>query len=179
MIQVIICTLENAAFLCETEGSERDIHAVGTTAHCSQCRPPVPWDLMKVQKVLEHNAAHILFDKSLNTSFELCGLCLQPSPSCFFALRNGRGSKSSRQVDIRKSCCQNLQRFAYASAATETPHSPCTSVPIICPLCPSTLSAIWKYSIQIHFANNHPSTEFEQYFANPIVLDSEKAALRI
>ena len=172
---------ENAAFVCESEGYERDFHGIGAevAAKCFQCRPPVPWDLTKVLKVLEHNAAHILFDTTLSPTLEFCGLCLQPSPSCFFVLRNGKGSGTSCQVDLRKSRCQNLGRFSYASAVTETPHSPCTNVPITCPLCPSTASAIWKYNIKAHFSNNHRSADFEQHVSNSIISESEKAALRI
>jgi hypothetical protein len=84
--------------------------------------------------VLEHIGAHLLFDTSLDTSLELCGLCFRPSPPCIFYLRKGKGPGTSQQVDIQKSHCPNLiKAFSYHSAAVESSNSPCTNVPLICP----------------------------------------------
>lgn len=47
----------------------------------------------------------------------------------------------------------------YAAAAKCTKNSPCTNVPIHCPICPKTLSGeyrtIWKYNTMFHFAEEH------------------------
>ena len=107
------------------------------------------WDRKSTHKVLEHIGAHLLFDTSLNASLEqeLCGLCFHPSPLCIFYLRKGKGAGASQQVDIKKSRCPNLIKgFSYQSAAMESTSSPCTNVSLICPLCPSTSGAIWKYN---------------------------------
>jgi len=112
MTDVFLYT-DHAAFLCESENMEHDHYGLGReSAKCPRCQPLVLWDPERVQKILEHVAAHILFDKSLNSSLELCGLCLRPTPNCVFYLRKGKGVGSSCQVDLKKSRCPNLRRFA-------------------------------------------------------------------
>ncbi len=111
-------------------------------------------------------------------ALELCGLCLRPSPSCFFRLRNGKGASSSQQLDLRNSRCLNLHRFSYTSAATESQSSPCTNIPVVCPLCPASDSAIWKYNMRHHFASRHPSINLNDYALRFAISDSEKEALR-
>jgi len=111
-------------------------------------------------------------------ALELCGLCLRPSPSCFFRLRNGKGASASQQLDLKNSRCLHLHRFSYTSAATESQSSPCTNVPVICPLCPASDSAIWKYNMKHHFASRHPSINFNDYAPRFLISDSEKEALR-
>lgn len=48
----------------------------------------------------------------------------------------------------------------YKSATQSTKSSPCTNVPIYCPLCPLNFSgelpAIWKYNAVAHLLYNHP-----------------------
>jgi hypothetical protein len=171
----------NAAFLCESENeSNQDGYGlIAESAKCLCCQPPVPCDPDRVHKVLSHVGAHILFDKSLDLTLELCGLCLRPLPNCIFYLRKGKGTGSSCQVDHRKTRCPNLRRFAYLSAATEAPNSPCTNVPIICPLCPSSAGTIWKYNAQIHFSKHHPSTVLSDHLYNITISTSEQAALQM
>ena len=146
---------------------------------CLHCQPPVPWDPDRVHKVLEHISAHLLFDKSLDLTLELCGLCLRPAPNCVFYLRKGKGAGSLCQVDDRKSHCPNLRRFAYASAATEALNAPCTNVPIVCPLCPSSGAAIWKYNAGINFSKHHPTVIPTELLKNVTISKSECAALQL
>ncbi|KAF8232407.1 hypothetical protein L208DRAFT_1272347, partial [Tricholoma matsutake] len=167
-------------FLCTAEGKEENIYGLGTElGKCSHCWPPMLWDPEHVQKVLEHVAAHLLFEKSIDTLLELCSLCLRPAPSCVFYLRKGKGSGSSCQVDHQKSHCPNLQRFAYLSAAMETPSSLCTNVPVICPLCPSSSGAVWKYNLKVHFTKHHPSGDLAHHFSNFSISNSEQTGLSI
>src|SRR6266545_5646636 len=107
------------------------------------------------------------------------GLCLRPAPNCVFYLRKGKGAGSSCQVDDRKSRCPNLRRFAYASAATEALNAPCTNVPIVCPLCPSSGAAIWKYNAGIHFSKHHPTVIPTELLKNVTISKSEHAALQL
>ena len=147
-------------------------------AKCEHCSPAVALDPKKVIKVLEHIGAHILFNNNLILSLEPCGLCLRPSPSCVFYLRKGKGAGSSCQVDLRCSRCPRLQRFSYQSASIEAPNSPCTNVPIVCPLCPSTASAVWKYNMRAHFSKHHPTASFGDHFPDMHISNSERDALQ-
>ena len=172
------CCTENAAFLCETAGGERSIDSLTSESNkCAHCRPPVSWDPRKPQKVLEHVAQHILFDKSLDHSLEPCGFCLRPSPSCVFVLRKGKGTGSSCQVDEKRSRCPNFRQFAYRSASTESKNSPCTNVPMVCPLCPSIEPAVWKYNMEQHFAVRHSIESYRQHFPDISITSTEQAAL--
>jgi hypothetical protein len=164
------------------EQDERSIIGSGNPRpdHCHQCRPPVFWDITKTHKILEHVATHLLFDTTLDTSRELCGLCMRESPLCVFYLRKGKGAGSAPQIDLRTSRCPNLTgKFLYAAAATERTNSPCTNVPIVCPLCPSTSPTVWKYSMKSHLARNHPSVRRSDLFPQYEISESEKAALKL
>jgi len=86
---------------------------------------------------------------------------------------------SSCQVDHQKSCCPNLCHFSYLSAAMEAPNSPCTNVPIICPLCPSSAGTIWKYNAYIHFSKHHLSAVLTEHLSNITTSTSECAALQM
>ena len=172
----------NAAFICEDEVDERQV-AEFTSAqpnHCSRCRPPVSWDTTKTHKILEHVAAHLLFDSGLDTSQELCGLCMRSSPLCTFYLRKGKGASSAPQIELRTSRCPNLiSKFFYAAASTESTNSPCTNIPVVCPLCPSTSSAVWKYNMKTHLIKTHPSVRSSDVLTAYTISESEKAALRL
>ncbi|KAH9020543.1 hypothetical protein EDB83DRAFT_2432480 [Lactarius deliciosus] len=171
-----------AAFVCETELDERPITGPMSAQSdcCPMCRLAIPWDLSKPHKILKHVATHILFDSTLDTATELCGLCMRPSTLCVFYLRKGKGPGSASQIDERTSRCPNLTgKLFYLAAATERTNSPCTNVPITCPLCPSTSTAVWKYNLKTHLAQIHPSTEDGDYQDLYMISESEKAALKI
>ena len=179
---VLTIYLARAAFVCETEVDERPITgpASAQSDHCPLCRPAIPWDISKVHKILEHVAAHILFDNTLDATQEPCGLCMRPSPLCSFYLRKGKGAGGTPQIDERMSRCPNLiSKLFYSAAATERTHSPCTNVPVTCPLCPSTSPAVWKYNMKKHLAHIHPSTKGRDFPEAYVIGNSEKAALKI
>ncbi|KAH9068269.1 hypothetical protein EDB83DRAFT_2222807, partial [Lactarius deliciosus] len=172
----------HAAFVCEVELDERAI--TGPTSAqsdcCPMCRPATPWDISKTHKILEHVASHLLFDSTLDTTQELCGLCMRPSPQCAFYLRKGKGTGSAPQIDERVTRCPNFTgKLSYLSAATERTNSPCTNVPIICRLCPLTSAAVWKYNMKTHRARFHPSTTGGEFPRAYVVSESKKAALKV
>ena len=148
--------------------------------HYNQCWPAVPWDTSKTPKIFEHIAAHLLFDNSVDTSQELCGLCMRPSPLCIFYLWKGKGTGPTLQIDLCTSCCPNLVgRFLYTAASTEWTNSPCTNVLVTCPLCPSTSESVWKYNMRTHLMKNHPSVCDTDILKDYTVSRSEKAALKL
>ncbi|KAF8227695.1 hypothetical protein L208DRAFT_1295328 [Tricholoma matsutake] len=55
--------------------------------------------------------------------------------------------------------------MSYARALHPTKASPCTNVPIHCPICPTSLSGqprtIWKYNAMYHFATEHQPADKE------------------
>ncbi|KAF8148643.1 hypothetical protein B0H34DRAFT_668291, partial [Crassisporium funariophilum] len=129
----------SVCFLCENEGAERNVVA---TDQGSMCDPPVPLDRKKGQRVLEHMAAHILYDPLVDRSTQPCGLCLQPWPA----------------LDEKKSRCAGLVTFNYATAEASTEASPTSNVPMKCPVCKGTSApAIWKYNLEYHIRSQHKS----------------------
>ena len=177
-IQNISISIGKAAFICESERCDRRIVGGDGSDCCPHCRPSFSWNRLKIHDLLSHIGAHLLFDNSLDPSLQLCGLCLQPSPLCAFFLRKGKGTGSSQQIDMRTSRCPNLIAFSYLSAAKEATHSPCTNVPVICPLCPSTSSAVWKYNIKAHFEKFHISAVYRTYSADFVISESEREGLK-
>jgi hypothetical protein len=182
MDYVLTTYLAHAVFVCEAELDKRPItsSASAQSDHCPVCRPAIPWDINKTHKILEHVAAHLLFDSTLNTIEEPCGLCMRPSPLCRFYLQKGKGAGSAPQIDERMSHCPNLTgKLSYSTAAIERTNSPCTNVPMICPLCPSTSTAVWKYNMKTHLVQIHPSANGDDFPKAYVISESEKAALKI
>ena len=143
-----------ACFLVERNEEEQSISSEGSI--CSKCGPRTSLDRSNAQRILEHMAAHILYDPAVrNPSQELCGLCLRPAPMCTIYLKKGRGASRGYSVNMKDSSCMNLIRFKYATAATSSENSPCSNVPVICPLCPQRAPAVWSYSLDAHFRDRH------------------------
>jgi hypothetical protein len=127
------------------------------TSDCPRCSPTITLDLTQGQRVLDHIGAHILFDAAvISSQSPLCGLCLQPSPLCQTYLTKGKGGNRNPQVDQRLSRgCLMKVKYSYGTAAKSSPSSPCSNVPIHCPICPKSEPAIWKYFMKVHFQEKH------------------------
>ena len=171
-----------AAFLCEAEFDECPITAFASAQpnQCPLCRLAFPWDISKSHKILKHIAMHILFDDALDNTTEPCGLCMRPLPLCAFFLRKGKGAGSALQIDGRVSRCPNfVGKLFYSAASTERTNSPCINVPVICPLCPSTSAAVWKYNMKTHLVHVHPCTNGNDFQKGYVISNSERVALKI
>ncbi|KAF8261730.1 hypothetical protein EI94DRAFT_1605174 [Lactarius quietus] len=139
-----------ARFVCD----ERPIdfaHPNSKSSDCSRCGLSVTLNWKNGQHILEHMGAHIQHDGLLDSSEEICGLCLRPAPMCQLYLWKARGVSGSVTVDCKKSNCINLIHFSYAAASTSSESSPCSNIPITCPLCPDGNPAVWTYSLHAHF----------------------------
>jgi len=114
--------------------------------------------------VLEHVSVHILHDPSIDRSVPLCGLCLRPSPLCQLFLKKGKGAHANLTVNqaASKGCLVKI-KYSYGVASESTTSSPCSNVPIHCPLCPKLDPAIWRYSFKIYFQQKHPNAPFLEY----------------
>jgi hypothetical protein len=145
---------------------------------CSICGARSQLEKSNPQRVLEHMAAHILYDAGINQTHELCGLCLRPSPMCQIFLKKGRGAAAGYSMDLNKSICINLTRFRYTLAEQSSEASPCTNVPKICPLCPKDNPAIWTYNLDSHFRSLHKLTSPNHFPVQFHISASEKEALK-
>ncbi|KAJ7831622.1 hypothetical protein B0H14DRAFT_3713311 [Mycena olivaceomarginata] len=63
----------------------------------------VPLDILHGQRILEHCAAHLLYDSSINRQHELCGLCMRPSADARLLPQKANGNP---QIDWEKSTCK-------------------------------------------------------------------------
>lgn len=171
-----LCDLGKACFVCEADENSA---AAGSAADpdCLACGPRVQLDYSNAQRILEHMGAHLLYDPTLSRTQEMCGLCLRPSPICMIYLKKGRGVSASPSIDKSRTTCQNLLTFNYASAARSKDTSPCSNVPITCPLCSIDSPAVWKYNLNLHFREKHKLTP--QHFPFDAHLStSEKEGMR-
>ena len=114
-------------------------------------------DLTQGQRVIEHIGAHILYDpKMIHSTGPLCGLCLCPSPLCQFFLGKGKGRNGKVKINQKTSRgCLMKMNYSYSVAVESTASSPCSNVPIHCPICPKSDPAIWKYFMKLHFEEKH------------------------
>jgi hypothetical protein len=136
-----------------------------TTSDCPRCLPTVTLDLSQGQRVLEHIGSHILYDPAVIRSIEpLCGLCLRQSQLCQFYLTKGKGANGNLRINHKTSKgCLVKMNYSYGIAAESTASSPCSNVPIHCPICPKTDPAIWKYFMKVHFEEKHKTLDLTKY----------------
>ncbi|KAF8066505.1 hypothetical protein FPV67DRAFT_1652976 [Lyophyllum atratum] len=152
-----------------------------STSHvCPRCSPEVPFDTKHPQQTLAHVGAHILHDRKPGLSTEPCGLCLRPSALCRFFLTKSKGADGGPKIDTTRSRgCPNMVNFKYAVAANSTATSPCSNVPVSCPLCPvKTSPAVWRYNWKAHFESTHPTVIFADYSSVSDLSNFEKAAMK-
>ncbi|KAF9003280.1 hypothetical protein BDQ17DRAFT_1242113, partial [Cyathus striatus] len=166
-----------ACFVCETD---HDVGEIGCleTCECPWCSLSVALDLTMGQHMLEHMGAHILFDAgTINSKGVLCGLCLHPPSICRYFLMKGKGAHGSTRINQQASHgCLMKMKFSYGIAAESSQSSPCSNVPIQCPICPKTDLAVWKYFMKHHFEEKHKSlklTEYSQYW-NILAFECDK-----
>ncbi|KAL0564399.1 hypothetical protein V5O48_017648, partial [Marasmius crinis-equi] len=132
-------------------------------SHCPYCTVTFLFDPNEPQRIIEHFSAHILHDPKVVRSTQPCGLCLRPHDQCHFVLKKGKGRTGGLQVNLAASKCQNLIKFSYRSASEAKTSSPCSNVPIECPICGCSRGAVWKYNMHEHFKAEHASTLHAQY----------------
>ncbi|KAJ7462853.1 hypothetical protein FB451DRAFT_1043530, partial [Mycena latifolia] len=127
---------------------------------CTKCFPAVPIRAKNYQRVLEHNGAHILFDKSIMALDQPCGLCLRPFPMCTFQFLKSDGTAAARQIDWERSTCLKPLKFQMAAAMRSSAASPCTNYLIACPLRCGLL--VWTYNLAGHLrSSKHNLKSFE------------------
>lgn len=122
-------------------------------------------------------AAHIHYDPAVQKSKEPCGLCLQYD-QCTIYLMKGKGANASPMIDKKSSKCTGLIDFNYTTAATSTAASPCSNVPLKCPLCPSSSAAVWRYNLCIHIQSSHPYTDLRDHKPLWKITNTEKRLLK-
>ena len=141
--------------MCNEQSSNVNGQASNSSGDCSRCRPSVALNWKNGQRVLEHMAVHILHDDLLDSSEECCGMCLRMTPLCQLYLRKPCRASANVSMDYKKLSCVNLLHFNYATASTSSRASPCSNIPISCPLCPDGSPAVWRYSLYAHFRGKH------------------------
>ncbi|KAG6825754.1 hypothetical protein H0H92_002534 [Tricholoma furcatifolium] len=167
-----------ACFICQTGFKIDELTSSGTDLSCPYCSPEYPFDVKFVQRIFAHIGAHILYDPTVKREEEPCGLCLRPSLVCKVYLNKGKGSKGGLRIDkARSSCPMKFLRFTFSVAAASTTSSPCSNVPIFCPLCPKTAPAVFKYNWKSHFTNAHPHATFTNYASTGSLTKFEKSEM--
>jgi hypothetical protein len=150
--------------VCEDESTNRLDPDDDSLSQCPRCSPPHYFRTGAGGEVLAHIGAHLLFDKTLNRSQDLCGLCLRPAPLCKWVLKKARGGGTT--IDFDKSVCPNMVNFNYQKAAVSKESSPCSNVPLRCPVCSFSdpkAQPVWKYNLDAHFDLMHPSVDKDSY----------------
>jgi hypothetical protein len=157
-VVLTICHLGALCFICEDNVSARGI--VQTQHRCSLC-PSLSITVKPPGKLIEHIATHILHDPVVKARYCPCGFCGGSGDSCVVYIAKGKGSKGAYYVDVAKSRCKNgnVVKLSIGSGEKSTKNSPCTNIPMACPLCPSIAPAIWKYNLLGHVLEVHPTAD--------------------
>ncbi|KAJ7882078.1 hypothetical protein B0H14DRAFT_2340142, partial [Mycena olivaceomarginata] len=150
--------------------------------------------LFKVSAMRNHVGQHILFslrDKHdhkvpLETVIgaEPCGWCGLERQCHTQLTYNKKGT-----VQITSNCSYHYAKMMYKSAATFSPATPCTNVPLQCSLCPISKSGnqktIWKCNSFFHLLAEHstsgqrPPEVPPQFWIDTLIRHAEEQALGI
>ncbi|KAF8150029.1 hypothetical protein B0H34DRAFT_826095, partial [Crassisporium funariophilum] len=103
-------------------------------------------------------------DKNLNPDIEIgvnsCGWC-GLDESCKTNLIRKQNRDNSDSFTLQSNCQYFYSKMNYASACKSTRSTPCTNVPLHCPLCPTGVngqpSTFWKYILIYHMHTYHVS----------------------
>ena len=121
----------------------------------------------KLKDMRNHVGRHILcaFRDVEDTLSLKEGMWIGVNP-CGWCGREGCKVQLSSNNNISSSCSYHYTKMMYAKAAQYSKTSPCTNVPIHCPICPEGFSGqprtIWKYNALAHFAAEHVPMESDE-----------------
>jgi hypothetical protein len=82
------------------------------------------------------------------------------------------------QLDLAHTNCPKKAKIAYKAAAMSKNTSPCSNVPLNCPICPNGLPAIWKYNLKYHITVTHPESSPDDFTELWHVGDAEKVGMK-
>ncbi|EJD46305.1 hypothetical protein AURDEDRAFT_124089 [Auricularia subglabra TFB-10046 SS5] len=129
---------------------------------CDRCSSNVK--IESVPNLVNHVAAHILYDAAVRKTAQYCGFCLNSDGKCQFFLRKKGDSPKNQQLDLERSMCPRLPtQFSYGAASKSKTSSPSSNVPLWCPMCPDGSPAVWKYNMKLHFESSHPLADVQKY----------------
>jgi hypothetical protein len=162
LLSNFVWQLGDVCFICEDEGSPSGL--IQDQHRCWSC-PTVALSRRSPSELVSHMGMHILHDSAIRNSPAPCGFCLMPDGMCTVRLKKGRGRKSICHIDWEKTTCQrsNKVRLSIKTFQKCTKNSPCTNVPIDCPICPTGSNAVWKYNLRAHIETVHPTANIDEY----------------
>ena len=68
---------------------------------------------------------------------------------------------TGNSTKITSDCAYHYQNMKYRNAMTSTNQSPCTNVPLNCPMCPQSNITFWKYGFISHITDRHLTESIE------------------
>ena len=171
-------TVGQACFVCVSDENMQELDTDGSRV-CPNCFPVVALDAMNGQQSLAHVGAHVLHDPKVDRCSNPCGFCLCPSPTCQIFLKKGKGAKASLKINtILSNGCPNMVEFSYSVAEKSSKSSPCSNVPVQCPLCSKSDPAIWRYNMYQHIIAAHPSAQPSSYQSIWFISNFEKVEMK-
>ncbi|RDX39949.1 hypothetical protein OH76DRAFT_1366957 [Lentinus brumalis] len=141
-------------FLCESEGASGEGLGRDSLHTCQFC-PSLVLSSHDRGRLLNHIGAHILFDSRIDHLSTPCGFCLSPGESCVMYVKKGRGAREGDRLDFDRSRCPAKYSLSVARTAKVSSRSPCSNVPLRCPLCLKHAAAVWKYNMRYHLTRAH------------------------
>ena len=120
--------------------------------------------------------SHVLHDPQLKDTNNPCGLCLSTGNQC--SIRVIKHARVASKIDMQNSRCPNLKNILLSSAGKFTHKSPCTNIPLHCPLCPQVSDAVWKYNMCVHIRRYHPTTDVNNHMALYTITNDESVLMK-
>ncbi|KAJ6600483.1 hypothetical protein DFH09DRAFT_806555, partial [Mycena vulgaris] len=106
-----------------------------------------------------------------------CGFCLSTHSFCSMVLVKSKGGDGATRIDMTRSRCSNLANLGLAAAMNSSKRSPCTNMPLICPVSPCP-DIVWKYNLKRHIRAVHPTANITVYKTHYALAENEKTALK-
>jgi hypothetical protein len=164
----------SACFICENDNASR--RSQDGIVRCQYC-PQVILSDMKGAELLRHNGGDILHDPRLKDADNPCGFCLSTDSSCSVRLvKRGKAFRVDNH-NLNTNCSLHCA-IKIKSASTSMKSSPCSNVPVHCPLCDKHADAIWKYNLRAHLMKVHRTPNVDLYKNSFQISEDEHVLMR-
>ena len=71
-----------------------------------------------------------------------------------------------------------MLKFSYGKAAVSSDTSPCSNIPIHCPICGKSKPAVWRYNLEEHLKVKHSPNAAEQHAVLWTISQGERDAMK-
>jgi hypothetical protein len=145
----------------------RPCHFCGETFRISEMRNHVGAHILKAQRgvadfsLIVGKEVSSFRSYTITMTINFLQIGINPCGWCGNEQCKTRLTVTGNSTKITSDCEYHYQNMKYRLAMTSTDQTPCTNVPLNCPMCPPQSDTFWKYGFISHIADRHLTESIE------------------